>query len=531
MATSPLLKKARRVAHKRLGIAKPYKHQRQAWKASIEHDQDVLMVMPTGAGKSLAFQIPCIVRKGLAIVISPLLALMREQTDRLANAGVRAYRIGMDMSRADIKKTLSAIEMRKAKVVYVSPERLSNSDFLDALTTRSVRTLVVDESHVCSIWSRDFRPAYRQIGTFRRRFPKAIVIAVTATADSWVEKDVVRVLRLADYKRIVGPPHRPNLVYEAVYDAPVNGIVGALNNARDLGGSGCGIVYCGSRRCVDSTVGQRLRYGTDLKIATYHAGLGAHERQRVQDAYMDDEYDLIVATNAFGMGVDKEDVRLVYHYDYPESIFAYAQESGRGGRDGDPALCVLNIASSGDRIRGFLKNIANPKYYVYTNLWRAIKRHGKYKTFHLTTAQLDKIGGSSLDGASMSAIRYMEYKQCVRTTTFELIYTLQTLRPNEAQDICYAANVKHYLDDDNKLVIILPADYNGSVLVRLQRAHAVVMNRPIEKLLIERVSNSLTVTETDVETKLDRAEAGLNSVLAFARAKDKHAFINDAFLK
>lgn len=528
---SPSIEKARRVARNRLGIRKPYKHQLKAWRAAIEENKSVFSVMPTGSGKSAAFQVPCIVRKGLSVVVSPLLALMREQVERLRNAGVRAFRIGMDMSKREIREALSAVRSKEAKIIYVAPERLQNQDFLDVLERRKVGTIVVDEAHCMSFWSRDFRPAYKAVGIFRQRFYNAVVMALTATADEFVEKDIVSTLRLYDHERIVGAPDRPNLSYESVDEADVSYIVKALETGRRMGGDGCGIVYCASRRHVDDTVFRKLRYGCNLAVAKYHAGMDSYQRQRIQDEFMNGDYDLIVATNAFGMGIDKPDVRLVYHFDYPESVFAYAQEAGRAGRDGLPSLCVLNISKKGTQIRNFLANIANPKFYVYERLWRNFLRNRKFKPFILNSSQLDRIGGSSLDGTGTSAMRYMEYKRAIRTRSGQLKYVLPIVRHTEAVNICRDARVRYDVDDDNQLVIELPADYNGGVIASLRNSHSVIMRRPIEGFVLERIADDLRVTPDDVSDKRSRTDEQIDEVFQFAAAHDKHEFLSEAFLK
>lgn len=525
--------KARRVARKRLGIKKPYKHQKKTWKASIVNDKSVFSVMPTGAGKTAAFQVPCLVRKNLSIVISPLLALMREQVERLKDAGVRAFRIGMDMSKSEIRKSIKAVATKKAKIIYVAPERLQNEDFLEALENRKVGTIVVDECHCLSFWSRDFRPAYANVGLLRIRFPHAIVIATTATADKFIEHDVTRTLKMYNYTRIVGPPERPNLVYESVYDAEPNYIVHALRAARSMGGAGCGIVYCSSRKHVDNVVYNRLKYGTNLRIGRYHAGMDAATRQTTQDAFMNDEFDLMLATNAFGMGVDKANVRLVYHYDYPESIFAYAQESGRAGRDGKPALCVLNIGKKGKQIRDFLFRISNPKFYVYERLWRNFSRNKKLKPFLLSSEALDRIGGSMLSGTGMSALRFLEYHGCIRTRSGQLVYTLPIFADwRKVESICQKHRVNFAIDSDaRELTVTLPSDYNGNVINALKLSRCIVMQRPVEHLIIERLSDSLQVTQKNILEKRERADSQLDELYMFARTTDKHAFINEAFLK
>lgn len=530
MPTSDAMKRAKRLARRKLGISKPYKHQKRAWKAAIDENRSVFSVMPTGSGKSASFQVPCMVRKGLSIVVSPLLALMREQVERLQNAGVRAFRIGMDMKKSEIRETMRAIKSKKAKIVYVAPERLQKADFLSALEMRVVKTLVVDECHCMSIWSRDFRPAYKSVGLFRQRFYKAIVIAVTATADEYVERDVVETLKMYDYERIVGEPNRPNLEYEAVYDAESHYITTVFDTSKRMGGDGCGIVYCASRRHVEE-IFKKLRYGSKLAVAYYHAGLDAYQRQAIQDEFMDDQYDIMVATNAFGMGVDKGDVRMVYHFDFPESVFAYAQEAGRAGRDGKPALCILNIGKKGKQIRNFLFQINNPKYYVYERLWRNFNKHKRREPFVLTSDQLDRIGGSSLNGTGVSAMRYMEYKHAIRTGPGQNKYVLPIIRKDAAIEVCHECNVDYEISHDGDLVIFLPADYNGSVLQRLKRRHATIMRRPVESFVIERLTVDSRITPDDVDLKRERAEDKLNEVYRFAEAFDKHEFLNEAFLK
>ncbi|MCL4694925.1 MAG: DNA helicase RecQ [Candidatus Hydrogenedentes bacterium] len=309
--------------------------QREAMQAVMDR-KDSVVILPTGGGKSLCFQAPALVLPGMAVVISPLISLMKDQVDALTANGISAAAIHSMMNAEERRTVDRAIRDGSLKILYVSPERLAQERFRDYLRGANVSFMVVDEAHCISQWGHDFRPEYRQLRGLRDTFPDVHVHAYTATATSHVRNDIVEELSLREPEVLVGSFDRPNLVYRAERRADAFQQIGRVLG-RHEGESG--IIYCISRKEVDSLC-ERLNIAGH-KAVPYHAGLRDEDRKRNQDAFIRDRADIVVATVAFGMGIDKPDVRFVIHAGMPKSIEHYQQESGRAGRDGLEAECRL----------------------------------------------------------------------------------------------------------------------------------------------------------------------------------------------
>ena len=294
---------------------------------------DCLVLMPTGGGKSLCYQIPAIVRKGTAVVVSPLIALMRDQVEALRQLGVRAACLNSSISYREVLETEAAVRAGRLDLLYVAPERLLGERTLDLLSQARLSLFAIDEAHCVSQWGHDFRPEYLKLSTLDGHFPGVPRIALTATADELTRREIVERLGLRDAPAFVSGFDRPNIRYGVV---PKNNARAQFRRFLDRRHRGdAGIVYCLSRKKVDGTAEWLQREG--VNALPYHAGLGAAERRRNQDRFQQEEGVVMVATIAFGMGIDKSNVRFVAHLDLPKSIEAYYQETGRAGRDGLPA--------------------------------------------------------------------------------------------------------------------------------------------------------------------------------------------------
>jgi len=303
--------------------------------------RDVLAIMPTGGGKSLCFQLPALLRSGVCIVVSPLIALMQDQVRQLQDNGIEATFINSSLDRQEIARRFAKLERGDLKLLYVAPERLLQAEFEGEVmprlqATHGISSLVVDEAHCVSEWGHDFRPEYRQLHRLRTRFVNVPIAAFTATATERVRQDIVRQLALREPRIHVASFNRPNLYY-AVRPKTKATYAEMLGLARDKGGAG--IVYCLSRKRVDE-LAERLQ-NDGVRALPYHAGLEADTRRENQEAFIRDDAQVMVATIAFGMGINKPDVRWVLHYDLPKTLEGYYQESGRAGRDGEPARCIL----------------------------------------------------------------------------------------------------------------------------------------------------------------------------------------------
>ncbi|MFZ9035876.1 MAG: DNA helicase RecQ [Francisellaceae bacterium] len=308
---------------------------------SLLKGEDVFALMPTGGGKSLCYQIPAMMLDGVTIVVSPLIALMEDQVQSLVQLGVSAAAIHSNRTDQQIKAAMTAITEGELKLVYVSPERLLMPSFIEMLSTLTITLFAIDEAHCVSQWGHDFRREYLKLHTLKLYFPNVPIIALTATADKPTQKDILERLGLIQPQVFISSFDRPNIQYRVVYkEEPRKQLFGFLAERRHQ----AGIIYCQSRNKVEVT--QALLADKGYNVYAYHAGLSAKERQEAHEAFLYEEDVIIVATIAFGMGIDKPNVRFVAHMDLPKSIESYYQETGRAGRDGLPAVAWMSYGLS-----------------------------------------------------------------------------------------------------------------------------------------------------------------------------------------
>jgi ATP-dependent DNA helicase RecQ len=304
--------------------------------------RDVFALLPTGGGKSLCFQLPALQRPGLTVVVSPLIALMKDQVDQLQAAGVAATFLNSTLDADEARSRLRGLHRGEFRLLYVAPERLMLDNWKDNLANWNIAALAIDEAHCVSEWGHDFRPEYRQLARLRDLLPGIPVMALTATATERVRADIIRHLRLREPEVFVASFNRPNLTYRVLAkDQPLKQIIDFVRRREDESG----IIYCASRAATER-VAEGLA-GRGFSARAYHAGLDAGERSRNQERFLRDETKIICATIAFGMGINKPNVRWVIHHDLPKNIEGYYQETGRAGRDGLPADCLL-LFSGGD---------------------------------------------------------------------------------------------------------------------------------------------------------------------------------------
>jgi ATP-dependent DNA helicase RecQ len=321
--------------------------QHEAMRAILD-GRDSVVVLPTGGGKSLCFQAPALLQPRLSVVVSPLISLMKDQVDTLVGNGVPAALYNSTLAADQRAAVVAGLREGRYRLLYVSPERLAgegSDSFLSMLTRCNLGFVAVDEAHCISQWGHDFRPEYRQLGRLRALFPGVSLHAFTATATARVRRDIVSQLDLRDPVELVGSFDRPNLVYRVLARATLKR---QIMDVLDRHAGQAGIVYCTSRREVDALAAWLQESG--LRARPYHAGLSDQDRHRNQDAFLEEQADVVVATVAFGMGIDRSDVRFVVHAGAPQSLEHYQQESGRAGRDGLEAECVL-IYSAADFLR------------------------------------------------------------------------------------------------------------------------------------------------------------------------------------
>lgn len=315
--------------------------------------RDAFVLMPTGGGKSLCYQIPAMLRRGTAIVVSPLISLMKDQVDALTSCGVKAAFYNSSLKAAEAQRVLAALDAGELDLIYVAPERLLSQAFLNRLKDLEIALFAIDEAHCVSQWGHDFRPEYVKLGMLRQRFPDVPILALTATADHHTRKDILDCLCLEGAETHVASFDRPNIRYLVTEKHhPMRQLLEFLGERQE----DAGIIYCLSRKRVEEVAVTLQRSG--IRAAAYHAGMANKQRDRVQDDFLRDRLRVIVATIAFGMGVDKPNVRFVVHYDIPKSIESYYQETGRAGRDGLESEALL-LYSAGDisRVRKLIENI------------------------------------------------------------------------------------------------------------------------------------------------------------------------------
>ena len=318
--------------------------------ASLLRNEDVIGIMPTGAGKSICFQIPALCKAGLTIVFSPLISLMKDQVDGLLVQNIPAALINSTLTQSEFNKTMYEVRSGKIKLLYIAPERLSSNFFCNVLRALPIAQVIVDEAHCISEWGHDFRPSYRLIGEWLNSLPKRpIVGAFTATATKYVENDIKKLLGLDKANVYVTGFDRPNLSFSVIrtpkrMDYVVHYVREHVNEN--------GIIYCATRKDVDRVYENLTRAG--IKAGHYHGGLNDEVRREMQNAYADDKLQVMVATNAFGMGIDKSNVRYVLHYQMPRNMESYYQEAGRAGRDGAPAECILLYSGQDVQVHKYL---------------------------------------------------------------------------------------------------------------------------------------------------------------------------------
>jgi len=318
--------------------------------ASLLRNEDVIGIMPTGAGKSICFQIPALCKAGLTIVFSPLISLMKDQVDGLLVQNIPAALINSTLTQAEFNKTMYEVRSGKIKLLYIAPERLGSNFFCNVLRALPIAQVIVDEAHSISEWGHDFRPSYRLIGEWLNSLPKRpIVGAFTATATKYVENDIKKLLGLDNANVYVTGFDRPNLSFSVIRTPKRMDYV--VHYVRQHANEN-GIIYCATRKDVDRVYENLTRAG--IKVGHYHGGLSDEVRREMQNAYADDKLQVMVATNAFGMGIDKSNVRYVLHYQMPRNMESYYQEAGRAGRDGAPAECILLYSGQDVQVHKYL---------------------------------------------------------------------------------------------------------------------------------------------------------------------------------
>lgn len=400
------MNKAKEVLEKYYGYKEFRKGQKEIIDNIIE-GKDLLAIMPTGGGKSICYQIPALILEGITLVISPLISLMKDQVDTIVEMGIGAAYINSSLSENELNEVLNGIREEKYKIVYIAPERLDSYEFLSIITGYNIAQIAIDEAHCVSQWGHDFRTSYRKISSFINSLLKRpIVTAFTATATEEVRKDIVRLLGLRDPKVFIAGFDRENLTINILKpESKRNYVFDYVKNNADQSG----IIYAATRKEVDYLYEFLQRSG--FSVGKYHAGMGNEERINNQEDFIYDRTNLIIATNAFGMGIDKPNIRYVIHYNMPKNIEAYYQEIGRAGRDGEESECILLFSQIDVQTQKYLievgtenserKNVAYKKLQQMIDLVHSNDCYRKYiLTYFGETVEQDcgKCSNCNLEG-------------------------------------------------------------------------------------------------------------------------------------
>ena len=378
---------------------------------SVLSGKDTVVIMPTGGGKSLCYQLPALVLEGITIVVSPLIALMKDQVDSLARVGIPATYINSSISPNETSERLEAIKLGRYKLLYIAPERFYSQDFLAALSVIKVSLFAIDEAHCISSWGHDFRPSYIRLREAIKFLGNPTVLALTATATPEVRDDIIKQLNLEKPNLVVTGFARPNLSFGVIHSnegQKPQYVIDAINGAAE----GSGIIYVGTRGRADQLLQILLDNG--IEATCYHAGMDPADRKWVQENFIKNKAKVIIATNAFGLGIDKPDVRFVIHYDMPGTIEAYYQEAGRAGRDGKPSFCLL-LSNSRDRVlQEFFIKGDNPPAEMVLELYEILLSYESDRVLVTYSELMKMLGGNAPDMAIGTAIKLLEKDGYIR---------------------------------------------------------------------------------------------------------------------
>ena len=395
--------RAREALQKHFGFTDFLEGQREVIEAVLA-SQNAVVVMPTGGGKSLCYQLPALMLEGITLVVSPLIALMKDQVDALAARDIPTTFINSSLGYAETNKRLSEIRRGLYKLVYVAPERFRSQAFMDTIATVKVRLFAVDEAHCISHWGHDFRPDYLRLKDAVERLGHPQIIALTATATQKVRADISEQLGLTDPRYLVAGFDRPNLALRVVHVSSEKEKLDTLKRVIKTSG-GSGIIYAATRKSVEQISAKLKMAG--MSVEPYHGGMGELERTRAQDSFMAGRVQAIIATNAFGMGIDKRDIRFVVHYHLPGSIEAYYQEVGRAGRDGLPADCLLLFNYADTRTQQFFIEGNHPPPELIRRVYHEIASLGLEK-IEMSAHELAQRLGEKNDMSIYSALSVLE---------------------------------------------------------------------------------------------------------------------------
>ncbi len=460
---------------------------------SILNGHNTLAVMPTGGGKSICYQLPAIVKPGTCIVISPLIALMKDQVDTLNKKGISATYINSSLAYQELTHRLQKAESGAYSLIYVAPERLESKLFINLLASMEVSFIAVDEAHCISEWGHDFRPAYKNIANIRTLFPNLPIIALTATATPDVQNDIVNILEMLNVNRFLKGFDRPNLSYKTITsNKKAERIIDLVKETKD----GSIVIYCASRKRVENINNQLIAYG--IKSEAYHAGMPDYIRQQVQDRFIKQKDAIIVATNAFGMGIDKANVRRVIHHDLTLTLEGYYQEAGRAGRDGDNSDCFLLYDPEDIKLMNFFVKTNYPTNREIQSVYDALYNiHGVdfgYKTNNPIVHSPSAIANMANIPHSIvnNVIALFERNNIIRKNS---VHSRATIQFTETQN-----RIREYYsntNDDNRAVLeALLRSLSSEAFLKPEEVdlHELMYKHEIDDELLKRSMNALQIS-------------------------------------
>ncbi len=371
---------------------------------NILEQKNTVVIMPTGGGKSLIYQLPSLILEGVTIVISPLIALMKDQVDSMEKIGIPATFINSSLSPNETRERIEGIKNNSFKLVYIAPERFYSQDFINLLNDIKISLFAIDEAHCISEWGHDFRPSYMRLKEIIKLVGNPTVLAVTATATPEVRKDIIKQLELKDPKVIVTGFNRPNLKFGVIKASDAEKFTRILDIASQIKGSG--VIYAGTRQKVEDLLNYLSENG--INAIGYHAGMDPESRKYIQNEFMKGNAQVIIATNAFGLGVNKPDIRFVVHFDMPGTIEAYYQEAGRAGRDGKQSYCILFYSPADRYLREFFISGDNPPPKVITQIYEALLAYESDAILATYADLLESIVDNVPDMAIGTALKILE---------------------------------------------------------------------------------------------------------------------------
>lgn len=527
--------------------------QEQAIDAILE-GRDALVVLPTGGGKSMIFQLPSLVFEGVTLVVSPLIALMKDQVDSLLKVGIPATFINSSVSLSETNKRLEEIKAGLYRLVYIAPERFYNKIFLSELKNIKVSLFAIDEAHCISQWGHDFRPSYLRLKEAIKNCGSPPVVALTATATPEVRIDIAKQLDLKDYEQVISGFARPNLHFAVVLTSNNKKFDYILEVVRSQEASS-GIIYAGTRSKVDEIVEFLSDY--DIAAVAYHAGMDSDSREWVQERFMKGEAQIVVATNAFGLGINKKDIRFVIHHDLPGTIEAYYQEAGRAGRDGENSYCLLFYSSSDRYLQEFFITGDNPSPNLIKDVYRFLLDEYEFNqepnaSVLITYAELGKrLSEPAPDMAIGTAIKILEKEAYVsrpneRTTnsfiklkvTWEELFDSLSPRAKAQREIAEKLRIKfgeelikgwQFIAEDVAVILQIKKEALNRAIKKMAEQELIEFRPPFKgteiRILKFTDPDNLSLDFKALELKADRAYGRLSEMEAYiysAACRQKH---------